>query len=127
MSLVLAKCVATPLRNTIRVLIPQLKFDSYLNMHFRENDSLMVADQQGECKPGDWCLVRELPQRVSLHIKHRVEKVVYKSGQIVDPLTNQQSYGYLYKNDYDRLRVRNRRLNEIAHGSNEQEDDQDAK
>jgi small subunit ribosomal protein S17 len=116
MSLTLAKCVATPLRNTIRVLVPQLKFDSYLNMHFRENDSFMVADQTGDCKPGDWCLVRELPQRVSLDVKHQVEKVVYKSGQIVDPMTGQQSYGYLYKDDYERLRRQNQQLDEIING-----------
>lgn len=119
MSLFLAKCVANPLRNTVRVLVPQLKFDSYLNMHFRENDSLMVKDSQDQVQPGDWCLVRKLPAKISLQVQHEVVKVVYKSGNIVDPITGKQSYGYLYKEDYERLGKQNERLQQIKQMSHE--------
>lgn len=39
------------------------------------------------CKTGDVVLVRELPEKLTTLITHKVEKIVYKLGDIVDPIT----------------------------------------
>ncbi|RWS04753.1 carrier protein-like protein [Dinothrombium tinctorium] len=103
MSLLLCRCLERTMKQTIKVMIPKLKFDSFLNMHFRENDLMLVHDKNEICEPNDWILVRELPEKLSLKVKHTVEKVVYKSGHIVDPLTGKKSLGYEYVEDIEKL------------------------
>src|SRR2546426_798664 len=99
MSLLLAKCLGSSMKQTIKVAIPSLKFDTYLNMHFRENDQIMVHDPQERCKPGDWILIRKLAENLSLQVAHKVEKVVYEQGNMVDPITGKKSIGYEFDED----------------------------
>ncbi|XP_054167233.1 uncharacterized protein LOC128964627 [Oppia nitens] len=100
--LLMAKCLGSPLNNTIKVSIPRLKFDTFFNMYFRENEQLLVDDNKLKCKPGDWLIIRQLDQPLSLRVNHRAEKVVYRAGHLVDPLTGKQSLGYEYVSDADR-------------------------
>ena len=86
-SLLLGKVAKSTKQNVIRLLVPQMKFDSFFNKHFRENDDLLAHDPENRCKPGDWVLLRKLPEQYSLGIDYRVEKIVYQSGKAVDPLT----------------------------------------
>jgi small subunit ribosomal protein S17 len=102
MSLLMGKCLGPAMRKTVRVLIPRLKFDTFLNMHFRENDELLANDMNEKCKAGDWVLVRQLDEPLSLKVSHRVEKIVYESGNIIEPLTQKQSLGYELAEDADR-------------------------
>ncbi|XP_074600478.1 mitochondrial ribosomal protein S17 [Brevipalpus obovatus] len=99
-TLLLAKCCNTYVKNVIRVAVPQLKFDSYFNWHFREANELYALDKEGKCQPGDWVLVRELPEKVSLKVKFQVEKLLYQNGNIICPLTGRRSIGYYYADDY---------------------------
>jgi len=101
-SLVMAKCLGQPLNQTIKVLIPKLKFDTFLNMYFRDTEQILADDHNHDCKPGDWLLVRKLDQPLSLRVDHRVERVVYRAGHVVDPLSGKQSLGYEYVSDADR-------------------------
>lgn len=39
------------------------------------------------CKTGDIVLVRQLEEKLTTLITHKVEKVVYKLGDVVDPIT----------------------------------------
>lgn len=96
MSLVLGKVWSSTMKQTIKVGVPRLKFDPFLNMHFREPDPLLVHDPEEKCKPGDWILIREMPQRLSLQVNHRVEKIVYSAGKVIDPITGKQALGYEY-------------------------------
>ncbi|CAG2123218.1 unnamed protein product, partial [Medioppia subpectinata] len=93
-SLVMAKCLSHPLNKTIKVLIPRLKLDTFLNMYFRDTEQILADDHNHDCKAGDWLLVRKLDQPLSLRVNHRVEKVVYRAGHIVDPLSGKRSLGY---------------------------------
>lgn len=94
MSLLIGKCISTAKKNVIRLLIPQLKFDDFLTKHFRENETIMAHDENNSCNPGDWVLLRKFDQTFHLDIDYQVEKIIYKSGHIIDPLTNKKSFGY---------------------------------
>ncbi|KAH7641307.1 mitochondrial ribosomal protein S17 [Dermatophagoides farinae] len=102
-SLIIGKCISTAKKNTIRLLIPQLKFDSFLNKHFRENETILAHDQDNVCNPGDWVLLRKFDERFRLDIDYRVEKIVYESGNIIDPLTGKKTLDYENVDDYQRL------------------------
>ena len=102
MALSLAKVMAgVTLKNTIRCAVPTLKYDDYLKAHFRESSELLAHDPDEKAKPGDWVLVKELPEPLSIKVKHRLFKVVYVEGNIVCPLTGKRSFGYEYMEDVD--------------------------
>ncbi|KAI1286014.1 28S ribosomal protein S17, mitochondrial [Halotydeus destructor] len=102
MSFQLAKVLGNNyLRQTIKVAVPRLKFDEYLLQHFRENEELLAHDPQEQCKAGDWVLIRELQEPLSLQVKHKLEKIVYNSGNIIDPLTGKKCVGYEYEEDLE--------------------------
>ncbi|KAI2801864.1 hypothetical protein RDWZM_000678 [Blomia tropicalis] len=103
MSLLLAKCITPAKKNVIRLLVPQLRFDTFLSKHFRENDSIVAHDPNNNCKEGDWVLLRKLDSRFSLEIDYQVEKIVYESGNIIDPITKKKSLGYENVEDVNRL------------------------
>lgn len=77
-----------------------------LNMHFRENDELMVRDVNGSCRMGDWILVKPMAVKKTIAADHEVYKVVYKHGNLICPLTGKQSYGYLFKEDHERYNIK---------------------
>lgn len=103
MALLLAKCITPAKKNVIRLLVPQLKFDDFLSKHFRENDDIIAHDPKNQCKEGDWVLLRKLDQRFSLEINYQVEKIVYESGNVVDPITGQKALGYENLQDINKL------------------------
>jgi small subunit ribosomal protein S17 len=103
MSLLLGKVLGNmSLRQTIRVAIPKLKFDDFLTQHFRESDEFLAHDPDEKCKPDDWVLIKELDESLSLKVKHALVKVVYKSGNIIDPLTGKKVIGMHYEEDIAR-------------------------
>lgn len=91
------------IRQTIKVSVPKLKFDDFLKTHYRENDELLAHDPDEKCKPGDWVLVRELAKPLSLQVKHRLDRIVYHSGNIVDPLTGKKCVGLEYEEDITQI------------------------
>lgn len=102
----MAKCCTNTINQIVRVNIPRMKFDKLLNMHFRENDELMVRDVSGTCRMGDWILVKPMEVKKTISADHEVFKVVYKHGNLICPITGKQSYGYLFKEDYDRYSIK---------------------
>ena len=99
MALLMGKCLESAMKQTINVLIPKLKFDDHFKMHFRESEQLLVHDPFEKCKPGDWILIRELKEKLSLKVNHKVEKIVYEAGNIIDPISGKKSLGYTYEDD----------------------------
>lgn len=102
MALSLAKVLGgVALKKTIRCKIPHLKFDDYLKWHFRENTELLAHDPDEKCKPGDWVLIKELPEPLSLKVKHQMIKIVYVEGDMRCPLTGKKTLGYDFLEDVD--------------------------
>ena len=103
MALFLAKCLSATKKNVTRLSVPQLRFDSFLKKYFRENDPIIAHDPQNQCSEGDWVLLRKLDNRYSLEIDYQVEKIVYKAGNIIDPITGKKSLGYENAEDVDNI------------------------
>lgn len=103
MSLLLGKCIAAAQRNVIRLLIPQMKMDAFLGKYFRENDAKLAYDANNDCKEGDWVLLRKLDTQYGIDVDYKVEKVVIKAGQVIDPITSQRSMGYENIEDIERI------------------------
>lgn len=100
MSMILAKVVGSQtLKQTVRVWAPHLKYDAHLRAHFRENDEYLAHDPKEKCKSGDWVLIKELPEPLTLKVKHEVMKVVYESGNMICPLTGKKTVGLEFQDD----------------------------
>lgn len=103
MSMILAKVIGSPtLKQTIKVWAPSLKYDAFLRAHFRENAEYLAHDPQERCKSGDWVLIRELPEPLTLKVKHEVTRIVYESGNMICPLTRKKAIGIEFKDDVEK-------------------------
>lgn len=58
----------------------------------------MSLDYQQNClKTGDIVLIRKLPEKKTTLITHSVEKVIYKLGDVIDPITNKPVVNDTYR------------------------------
>lgn len=48
---------------------------------------MYAYDPEKKCKTGDIVLVKELPERITSLVTHAVEEIVFKKGDVIDPLT----------------------------------------
>lgn len=58
-------------------------------------------DPDKTCKVGDVVLIRELPQKMTTLITHKVERVMYKLGDVIDPITNKPVVVSQYRDEMD--------------------------
>lgn len=79
----MAKVYRPVMKQIIKVAIPRLKLDLYLNMYFRELDEILVFDAKEEGRVGDWVLIKELEDNLTIQVKHQVVKVVYVRGKLI--------------------------------------------
>lgn len=100
MALLMGKVCEHYMKDIVRVAVPQLKFSNYLMWHFRESSELYALDKDNICKEGDWVLVKELPEKISLKVKFKIEKLVHQNGNLICPLTGRRSIGYYYADEY---------------------------
>ncbi|CAN8024863.1 unnamed protein product [Ixodes persulcatus] len=101
-AILMGKCISSAMKKSVRVVVPRFVLNTYLMAHYKERTEYDVFDANEECKPGDWVIIRELPERLSLKIAHKVEKIVFKDGNIIDPLTGQKCMFTDYVKDVDR-------------------------
>uniref|UniRef100_A0A224Z4N3 Small subunit ribosomal protein S17 n=1 Tax=Rhipicephalus zambeziensis TaxID=60191 RepID=A0A224Z4N3_9ACAR len=101
-ALFLGKCVSSAVKKTVRVVVTRFELDTFLMAHYKKRTEYEVLDANEECEPGDWVLVKELPERLSLRIAHKVEKIVYKDGNMIDPLTGQKCFFTDFVKDVDK-------------------------
>jgi len=102
MSMCIAKVLGgVSLKQTVKVAKPFLKFDDFLNYHFRENEEFLVHDPEEKGKVGDWVLVKTLPEPLSLQVRHELLKVIYKNGDMIDPVTGKKCVGTEFLEDVE--------------------------
>lgn len=75
-------------------------------MHFRESDEMMVRDETGKCEMGDWIIVKPMEIKKTINVDYELYKFVYKHGNYICPLTGKRSYGFMFKEDYDRYNIK---------------------
>lgn len=68
---------------------------------FDEKDFVYAYDPEKTIKTGDIVLVSELPQKKTTLITHAVEKIVYRLGDVTDPITNKPVAGSEFRDDIE--------------------------
>jgi len=102
-SLIMARVSSERYKKVIKVAVPKYRLNEYYLLYRKENDNLYAYDENDECKPGDWILLRRQKEPLDKGVEHKVERVVYQYGNYIDPLTNRRSYGLYYDDDIERL------------------------
>lgn len=65
-------------------------FASTIVQHFPKYETVYAHDPEGCYKPGDVVLAQKLPSRMTKHITHEVQEVVFKFGDVTDPVTGKK-------------------------------------
>lgn len=86
----------------IKVGVPKHTLNNFVLMYIRKLDNIYVHDDLN-CKPGDWILIRKAEKQIDVDVEHFVERIVYKYGKYIDPITNRRSFGLYYEDDIERL------------------------
>ncbi|XP_065204805.1 small ribosomal subunit protein uS17m [Planococcus citri] len=95
-------------KDTIRVVVTELKLDEHLTAYFKHMDTYYAHDPNKVCKTGDIVLIKELKEKKTKLITHEVMKVIYPLGDTTCPLTGKKvvtvKYGVpRYREDLDKL------------------------
>lgn len=64
-----------------------------LVQYYNKRKTYFAHDALQQCTVGDVVLLKALPERRSKHVKHELAEIVYKVGQVVDPLTGKRVAG----------------------------------
>lgn len=67
-----------------------------LSKYYNKRKTYFAHDALEQCTVGDVVLLKALSEKRSKHVKHELSEVVYKVGQIVDPLTGKRVAGKQY-------------------------------
>lgn len=84
--------------NTCNVLLSKLcSFNNIiywpLVQYYNKRKTYFAHDALQQCTVGDVVLLKALPEPRSKHVKHELAEIVYKVGQVVDPLTGKRVAG----------------------------------
>ncbi|VVC44363.1 Ribosomal protein S17/S11,Nucleic acid-binding, OB-fold [Cinara cedri] len=88
--LLLGRCVPSVKKNASKIIVKKLELDENLLMYFNKDEVYYAHDPEQQCKSGDVVLIKELPEKLTIHITHEVLKVIYPLGDITDPITNKK-------------------------------------
>ncbi|KAG0712334.1 28S ribosomal protein S17, mitochondrial [Chionoecetes opilio] len=89
-AVVIGQCIAHNTKNAAKVRVKRLLFDDNLNMYFPKHKNYYAHDPEGECKTGDIVVIRELPEKMTRVVTHSLVKLVYKYGDITDPISGKK-------------------------------------
>ncbi|KAK4298642.1 hypothetical protein Pmani_029033 [Petrolisthes manimaculis] len=103
-ALFVGKCIAHELKGAAKVEVKLLELDENLHMYFPSFQHYFADDPKEECKTGDIVLIRELPKKKTVLITHSVEKMLYKLGDVTDPITGKNVIMSKYR---DQIKERN--------------------
>uniref|UniRef100_A0AAZ3RIH7 Mitochondrial ribosomal protein S17 n=1 Tax=Oncorhynchus tshawytscha TaxID=74940 RepID=A0AAZ3RIH7_ONCTS len=72
--------------------VPVLTLTSLLQ-YYNKRKTYFAHDALQQCTVGDIVLLKALAERRSRHVKHELAEIVYKVGNVVDPLTGKRVAG----------------------------------
>lgn len=71
--------------------------------HFQEEENYYCQDPTNSVKTGDTVLITQLPQKLTTLITHKVERVLFKCGDVIDPITKKPCVAWQYREDFDNI------------------------
>nr|XP_022904633.1 28S ribosomal protein S17, mitochondrial [Onthophagus taurus] len=99
--MVLGECVPCVKENASKFRVKRLELDQNLLMYFRKDEFIYAHDPQKQCKTGDVVLIEALPERLTRLVTHKVNKIVYRLGDVTDPLTNKKVVAGKFRDDVE--------------------------
>ncbi|KTF88365.1 hypothetical protein cypCar_00011998 [Cyprinus carpio] len=93
---IIGQVIGTKMKKTAKVRVTRLVLDPYLLKYYNKRKTYFAHDPLEQCTVGDVVLLKALPEKRSKHVNHELEEIVYKVGQVVDPLTGKRVAGKQY-------------------------------
>lgn len=93
---VVGKVIGTAMQKTAKVRVTRLVLDPYLLKYFNKRKTYFAHDALQQCTVGDIVLLKALPVPRTKHVKHELAEIIFKVGQVVDPVTSKPSAGTTY-------------------------------
>ncbi|XP_037045792.1 28S ribosomal protein S17, mitochondrial [Bradysia coprophila] len=101
LTILLGQCVPSVKSQASKIRIRKMELDENLLMYFKQDKFVYAHDPNKLCKSGDIVLVKELPERLTKQITHSIEKIVFKFGDIQDPITGKNVVVNQYREQMD--------------------------
>jgi len=102
--LALARCMPSEIKNAAKLQVKLSEFDSNLNMHFSELETVYAHDPDKKCQPGDVVLIEALSVKLTKQITHKIKHVVYPFGDITDPISGKKVVVGKYRDEIEAKR-----------------------
>nr|XP_057943611.1 28S ribosomal protein S17, mitochondrial [Doryrhamphus excisus]XP_057943612.1 28S ribosomal protein S17, mitochondrial [Doryrhamphus excisus] len=90
---IIGRVIGTKMQKTAKVRVTRLVLDPYLLKYYNRRKTYFAHDALQQCTVGDVVLLKALAEPRAKHVKHELAEVVYKVGQVVDPLTGKRVAG----------------------------------
>uniref|UniRef100_A0A8D0GDH5 Small ribosomal subunit protein uS17m n=1 Tax=Sphenodon punctatus TaxID=8508 RepID=A0A8D0GDH5_SPHPU len=90
---IIGKVIGTKMQKTAKVRVTRLVLDPYLLKFYNKRKTYFAHDPLQQCIIGDLVLLKALPERRSKHVKHELAEIVYKVGNVIDPVTGKPCAG----------------------------------
>ncbi|XP_072445654.1 small ribosomal subunit protein uS17m isoform X2 [Chiloscyllium punctatum] len=90
---IIGKVIGTKMKKTAKVRITRLVLNPYLLKFYNKRKTYFAHDPKEECTVGDIVLLKALPERRTKHVKHELAEIVFKVGNIIDPITQKRCSG----------------------------------
>ncbi|XP_040116220.1 28S ribosomal protein S17, mitochondrial isoform X3 [Oryx dammah] len=93
---IVGKVIGTAMQKTAKVRVTRLVLDPYLLKYFNKRKTYFAHDALQQCTVGDIVLLKALPVPRTKHVKHELAEIVFKVGQVIDPVTGKRCAGTTY-------------------------------
>ncbi|XP_005283492.1 28S ribosomal protein S17, mitochondrial [Trachemys scripta elegans] len=90
---IIGKVIGTKMHKTAKVRVTRLVLDPYLLKFFNKRKTYFAHDPLQSCAVGDIVLLKALPERRTKNVKHELAEIVFKVGNVIDPVTGKACAG----------------------------------
>ncbi|XP_078278598.1 small ribosomal subunit protein uS17m [Rhinoraja longicauda] len=90
---IIGKVIGTKMLKTAKVRVTRLVLNPYLLKFYNKRKTYFAHDAEEQCTVGDIVLLKALPERRTKHVKHELAEIVFKVGNIIDPITKKRCSG----------------------------------
>ncbi|KAJ6642005.1 28S ribosomal protein S17, mitochondrial [Pseudolycoriella hygida] len=99
LTILLGQCVPSVKSQASKIRIRRMELDENLLMYFRKDSYVFAHDPKKLCKGGDVVLIKQLPEKLTRQITHSIVKVVYRYGDVIDPISGKPVVVGLYRDE----------------------------
>uniref|UniRef100_UPI00398E46B3 small ribosomal subunit protein uS17m n=1 Tax=Pristiophorus japonicus TaxID=55135 RepID=UPI00398E46B3 len=90
---IIGKVIGTKMQKTAKVRITRLVLNPYLLKFYNKRKTYFAHDPKEQCTVGDIVLLKALSERRTKHVKHELAEIIFKVGNIIDPVTGKRCSG----------------------------------